>query len=155
MATALKPGFTIRNMLEADIDAVIAIERSAYDFPWTVGIFKDCLKSNYHCWVMQVFENLAGYVVMSIAARECHLLNICIAKHYRRQGLATKFMQYLLQFARSTETKIIYLEVRPSNISAIQLYQALGFAEIGVRKNYYPCDTGREDALVLALPVKS
>ncbi len=151
MVAALKPGFTVRQMQEADVSDVIVIECGSYSFPWTEGIFKDCLRVGYRCLVLELNGVLAGYAILAIAAQECHILNFCIAREHRGCGMGRAFMEYLLEEIMSANVKVAHLEVRPSNIIANNLYISLGFEQIGIRKSYYPTVDGREDALILAL----
>lgn len=144
-------GSRIRPLLAADLDAVMAIERRAYDFPWTQGIFRDCLRVGYCCWCYEVNGEIRGYGVMSVAAGESHLLNLTVNPRCQRQGVGTKLLTHFLQLACRHNAGTVMLEVRPSNTAAIRLYEKLGFNEIGVRRAYYPAEQGREDALVLAL----
>lgn len=150
MVAVIKPDELIRPMEKADIPWVMAIEQKSYEFPWTDGIFSDCLAVGYHCSVMERGGEIIGYAIVSIAAGECHILNICIHERQRRQGLGRRFMQHILEHARSQGALMAYLEVRPSNIVATGLYWSLGFEQIALRKDYYPARRGREDALVLA-----
>lgn len=133
-----------------DLAAVMAIERAAYEFPWTEPIFRDCLRAGYDCYVYDSQRGVLGYGIMSLGAGECHLLNICIHADYRGQGLATRLIEELLARARRMRASLALLEVRVSNEIASRLYTRLGFNEIGLRKSYYPARRGREDALVLA-----
>ena len=135
----------------ADLDAVMEIESRAYDFPWTQGIFRDCLRVGYCCWCYEIDGLIQGYGVMSVAAGESRILNISVRPESRRQGIGSKLMKHFLQLARRHDADTVMLEVRPSNKLAIKLYEKLGFNEIGVRRNYYPAHQGREDALLLAL----
>ena len=135
----------------ADLDAVMEIESRAYDFPWTQGIFRDCLRVGYCCWCYEIDGLIQGYGVMSVAAGESHILNISVRPESQRQGIGSKLMKHFLQLARRHDADTVMLEVRPSNKLAIKLYEKLGFNEIGVRRNYYPAHQGREDALLLAL----
>lgn len=135
----------------ADLDAVMEIESRAYDFPWTEGIFRDCLRVGYCCWCYEIDGLIQGYGVMSVAAGESHILNISVRPESQRQGIGSKLMKHFLQLARRHDADTVMLEVRPSNKLAIKLYEKLGFNEIGVRRNYYPAHQGREDALLLAL----
>jgi ribosomal-protein-alanine N-acetyltransferase len=144
-------GSRIRPLSMADLDTVMDIESQAYDFPWTRGIFRDCLRVGYCCWCYENDGLIQGYGVMSVAAGESHILNITVRPESQRQGIGGKLMKHLLQLARRHNADIAMLEVRPSNLSAISLYEKMGFNEIGVRRNYYPADEGREDALLLAL----
>lgn len=143
-------GTRIRPLAVADLDAVMAIELRAYGFPWTLGIFRDCLRVGYCCWCYEVSGELLGYGVMSVAAGESHILNLTVDPEVQRQGVGTKLMKHFLQLACRHNADTVMLEVRPSNTAAIRLYEKLGFNEIGVRRNYYPAEDGREDALLLA-----
>jgi len=140
----------LRPMQEADIAAALDVERSAYAFPWTRAIFRDCLRVGYSCFVYEGPRGLMGHGVMSAAAGECHLLNICIHPEYQRRGLGRALIEFLLKLARQKRARVALLEVRISNRAAYTLYTKLGFDEIGVRKAYYPARYVREDAIILA-----
>ena len=140
-----------RPMREDDLDAVMEIERRAYPFPWTRGIFRDCLRATYPAWVLEDGGVLAGYGLLSIAAGEAHILNLCSAPEARGRGLGRHMLRLLLKQARGRAVQRVFLEVRPSNTGAIALYHAEGFNEIGRRPRYYPAANGREDAIVMAL----
>lgn len=149
-ATTL-PVFLVRDMSEEDLDTVMDIEQRAYEFPWTEGIFRDCLRVGYVCELLASAEGaVLGYGVMSVAAGECHLLNLCINPAYQRRGLGRWLLNHFIQQARARGANVALLEVRVSNRAAYRLYQGLGFDEIGMRKDYYPARKGREDALILA-----
>lgn len=142
---------SLRPMRQEDVAEVSRIESSAYEFPWTEGIFRDCLRAGYGCWVLALDAEIAGYGVLSVAAGEVHLLNVCVAPRLQGEGHGRRLMKRLIDLARWHRAQRIFLEVRPSNPRAIRLYHDLGFNEIGRRPNYYPARQGREDALVLAL----
>ena len=139
----------VRPMHELDVPVVVAIERSAYQFPWSEGIFRDCLRVGYVCRVVEVGNDMAGYGIMSIGAGEAHVLNVCVRDEYRGRGLARKLLLYLIDRARGAGMYEAFLEVRPSNIAAAKLYYSLGFEQVGVRRGYYQATNGREDAAVL------
>jgi ribosomal-protein-alanine N-acetyltransferase len=143
------PELSIRNMQESDIGEVLRIERASYSFPWTEGIFRDCLRVNYICRVVEFGAAMVGYGIMSVGAGEAHLLNVCMADAYRCRGIGRRLLTHLLQIAATAGVKDAYLEARPSNTSAIRLYQSLGFAQVGMRRGYYQAADGREDAIVL------
>lgn len=138
-------------MREQDLAAVMAVEHRAYDFPWTPAIFVDCLRAGYSCWLLEHNGEAAGYAVLSVAAGEAHVLNLCVAPECRRRGQGKRLLRRLIDAARWHRAERIFLEVRPSNLSAIALYGGAGFNEIGSRPNYYPSRHGREDAIVMAL----
>ena len=139
----------IRPMHELDIPVVATIERTAYQFPWSEGIFRDCLRVGYVCRVVDVGGEMGGYGIMSVGAGEAHILNVCIRDEYRSRGFARKILLYLLESARAVGMQEAFLEVRPSNLAAARLYQSLGFEQVGVRRGYYQATVGREDAAVL------
>jgi len=145
----------LRPMREEDLDAVLEIELRAYPFPWTRGIFHDCLRADYPAQVLQREGVIIGYGMLSIAADEAHVLNVCAAPEEQGQGHGRRLLRALLQLARGRRVQHVFLEVRPSNVVAITLYHAEGFNEIGRRPRYYPAKHGREDALVMALELFS
>ena len=136
-------------MHELDVPVVVAIERSSYQFPWSEGIFRDCLRVGYVCRVVAVGSDIAGYGIMSMGAGEAHVLNVCVREEYRQRGIARKMLLYLIDRARSASMYEAFLEVRPSNLTAARLYHSLGFEQVGVRRGYYQATSGREDAAVL------
>jgi ribosomal-protein-alanine N-acetyltransferase len=139
-------------MRDDDLDAVMDIERRAYPFPWTRGIFRDCLRAGYPALVLDAGGGtLAAYGLLSVAAGEAHILNVCTDPALPRQGLGRRLLRALLLQARGRGAQRVFLEVRPSNPAAIALYHAEGFNEIGRRPRYYPAASGREDAIVMAL----
>ena len=140
-----------RPMTLADVPAVVGVERASYQFPWSEGVFRDCVRVGYLCRVVEWEGAVSGYAIMSFGAGEAHLLNICIAEDLRGCGVGRKLMDYLLERARRTGTQDVFLEVRPSNTVAIRLYEMLGFKRVGIRRRYYQASFGREDALVYKL----
>ncbi len=144
----------IRTMVRDDLALVSDIERRSYEFPWSHGVFRDCLLAGYHCVVTERGEVVVGYGILSIAAGEAHILNLCIDPHFRKLGYADRMLEQILVRARQAEVSEIFLEVRPSNESAIALYQKNGFRQIAYRPAYYQAREGREDAAVLSKVLK-
>ncbi|HET7650616.1 MAG TPA: ribosomal protein S18-alanine N-acetyltransferase [Gammaproteobacteria bacterium] len=140
-----------RPMQEADVRAVLDIERRAYKYHWTEGIFRDCLRVGYGCWVMELNGAIAGYGVLSLVVGEAHLLNICVAPEWQGKGYGARLLDHFMDLACERGASQMLLEVRPSNTAALELYRKRGFNEVGLRKNYYPSENGREDALILAI----
>jgi ribosomal-protein-alanine N-acetyltransferase len=138
-----------RRMTVADLDAVMAIEGAIYPYPWTRGNFSDALGAGYHCWMVECGREAVGYTVVMVAAGEAHLLNLSVAGAWQRRGVGRELLNYVLKLVRDNGAGIVILEVRPSNRAAIALYSAAGFAEIALRRGYYPAGSGREDAIVL------
>jgi ribosomal-protein-alanine N-acetyltransferase len=139
-------------MHPSHLPQVLEIENRAYPFPWTEGIFRDCLKTGYSAWVVtNILGEVLSYALMSMAVGEAHVLNICVDPNQQRQGLGRFLMEHLVSLARAANCTIVLLEVRKSNKSAFKLYESMGFQRLGLRKNYYPAQDGREDAIVLGL----
>ena len=148
------PGLRIRAMREGDLEAVFANERAAYTHPWTMAILRDCLRVGYRCLVAMVDGEMAGHAVLSVAAGEAHLLNLCVAPRMQGRGIGRRLLSRALRLAREGEADTVFLEVRASNRVARDLYESEGFCEIGQRRGYYPHDEqGREDAVVYARPL--
>ena len=151
MSAILKePALCFRPMQEPDMKAVMDIERRSYPHPWTRLIFNDCLRAGYCCWVCEREGIVEGYGVLSVAAGESHLLNLCVRPESQGQGVGRKLLQHFIALARRHAAEVIFLEVRPTNMAARKLYEKNNFNELGIRKDYYPADDGREDALILA-----
>ena len=151
MSAVLRPVPAFEPMRESDLRAVLEIEESIYEFPWTLGNFRDSLRAGYACWVVREARRMIGYAVLMLAAGEAHLLNLSIAAGWQRRGHGRGLLHKLVQIAREHEAKVIFLEVRPTNAVGQRLYSGYGFRQIGVRRGYYPARKGREDAMVLAL----
>lgn len=143
-----------RTMIHDDLAEVSDIERRSYDFPWSHGVFRDCLLAGYTCIVLERGDAIAGYGILSVAAGEAHVLNICVDPDYRRLGYGDRLLDELLLRARAASVKEVFLEVRPSNVNALSLYRKKGFRQIAHRRAYYQARYGREDAAVLSLVVK-
>jgi ribosomal-protein-alanine N-acetyltransferase len=148
------PDVLIRPMAESDVSDVIAVERASYQFPWSEGIFRDCLRVGYVCRVVTVGEQVIGYGVMSVGAGEAHILNLCIGDPYRCRGVGKRLLAYLVERGTAAGMSEAFLEVRPSNTAAIRLYLSVGFEQVGMRRGYYQAVGGREDAAVLKLALR-
>lgn len=145
-----EPRTSIRSMTHGDLATVSDIERRSYEYPWSHGVFRDCLLAGYQNIVLLRGDVVAGYGVLSVAAGEAHILNICIDPHYRSRGYGEKLLDEMLFRARAASVRQIFLEVRPSNQRAIALYRKKGFHLVAKRPAYYQAHGGREDAAVLA-----
>ena len=139
-----------REMGVDDIPEIMEIEKAVYTHPWTEGIFKDCMRVGYNCWVFMEQNKILAYGLVSVAVNEAHILNICVAPQAQGKGLGKRMLYKLMQLAEERQGNSIFLEVRESNLIAQNLYDQEGFNRIGLRKNYYPAEDGREDALVFA-----
>lgn len=143
-----------RTMVHDDLSMVSDIERRAYDFPWSHGVFRDCLLAGYNCIVLERDEQVAGYAILSIAAGEAHVLNLCVDPDYRRLGYGDRLLDEILRRALAAGVKEVFLEVRLTNVHALSLYRKKGFRQIANRRAYYQAKDGREDAAVLSLVLK-
>ena len=139
-----------RPMSATDIETVMQIETRIYEFPWTKGIFADCIRANYDCWVAILEQKIIAYVVLSFGAGESHILNLAVDDNRRNMGVGKELLTHIINRARLLNAEMILLEVRSSNSTAIHLYESNGFNEIGCRKAYYPAPDGKEDALLFA-----
>ena len=139
----------LRKMILADIDAVVLIEQDVHAHPWTRGNFTDALTSNNLCYVFEDEESITGYAVLLPVVDEVELLNISIAAEHQRKGLGRKLLVELMKIALGMKMRRMLLEVRVSNIPALGLYNDAGFRKIGLRRDYYVADNGREDAIVM------
>lgn len=153
MSAVLRPDASLRLMTEDDLDEVLEIERGVYEFPWTWGNFSDAMHAGYSCWTYREDDVLVGYCIIMAVIDEAHLLNLSVAAQYQRQGYGRMLLAHVLDVARREGAKLLFLEVRPSNSAARQLYAASGFRQIGTRRDYYPARNGREEALVLAIDI--
>jgi ribosomal-protein-alanine N-acetyltransferase len=151
MSAVLKHEPRFAKMAAADLDEVLAIERAVYSHPWTRGNFVDSLNAGYHCRTCRIGPELAGYLILIVAVGEAHLLNLSVSASRHRQGLGSALLRETLRVARESGARHLFLEVRPSNVAGIALYERFGFRRVAERRGYYPAHAGREDALVLTI----
>ncbi|MDB5911491.1 MAG: ribosomal-protein-alanine acetyltransferase-like protein [Ramlibacter sp.] len=138
-------------MTEARLDQVVAIERRAYGHPWTRGNFADSLRSGYQAQLLCAGDFVLGYFVAMQGIDEVHLLNITVDPACQGQGWGRVMLDALSLWARGQGAQWLWLEVRNSNARAQEIYLRYGYRRVGDRKNYYPADGGREDAIVMSL----
>lgn len=143
--------YLVRPLNESDLDRVMEIELQAYPHPWTRGIFSDCLRVGYECWGLQAGAHLAAYSVLTHAAGESHLLNLCVAPQWQRRGLGGILLEHCQRLALAQGCDSMFLEVRPSNEAGMELYRRKGFKMVGERPNYYTAGDRREDAIIMRL----
>ena len=139
----------LRDMTGADLDAVLRIEREVHAHPWTAGNFSDALRSKYQCKVFESDGNMLGYAVLMLAVDESELLDIAIDGARQRQGWGQRLLDEMMVLARHFGMHRMVLEVRASNKAAITLYRKAGFRDIGLRRDYYQAENGREDAILM------
>lgn len=146
-----KPHPLIRRLGLDDVDRIYQIELLAYDFPWTRGLFVECLRAGYAFFGLQLGKELAGYTILNWAAGEAHLLNLCIHPDWQHRGYGSLLLEYAINHVARQGNEAMFLEVRKSNKRAAQLYKNRGFKVIGSRRSYYQAGDGREDAIVMRL----
>lgn len=149
--SALNSRYQFCPMVESDLDAIMEIEPHIYSHPWSRGNFSDSLVSGYSAWVLLDGAKIIGYALMMMVLDEAHLLNLSVAKAYQKQGLGRLLLEHMIAIAKKHAAANMFLEVRPSNISAIALYENIGFNEMAIRRGYYPAHNGREDAVLMGL----
>jgi ribosomal-protein-alanine N-acetyltransferase len=138
-------------MRESDIEEVLAVEDRVYPYPWSRANFLDSLASGYQAWVLRdQAMRLLGYFLVMQVVDEAHLLNVAVAEEWQGQGLGRFLLNQSVACARGLGMESMLLEVRPSNVRALGIYERYGFEQIGRRKGYYPAaDQQREDAIVM------
>lgn len=144
----------LRPMQSEDIEAVAKLNRAVTPYPWTASQFKESL-DQHDCSVLVVNKRLLGFIVFQHVCGESCLLNIAVHSDFHRQGYAKLLLNVGLQSCLQQQSEQCYLEVRESNLAAINLYEQAGFVSQGLRKNYYPSDVGREHAKVLVVPLNN
>jgi [ribosomal protein S18]-alanine N-acetyltransferase len=149
------PALSYRAIRDDDIAGVALIEKDVYVFPWSAGNFRDSLLSGYQCWGCCADGELIGYAIILVSLDEAHLLNFAVSRRWQNQGVGARFLNFVINESRRMCCEMLYLEVRPSNVIGRRLYERFGFQQLGLRRNYYPATTGREDALFLGLNISA
>lgn len=146
-------GTRLSPITKNQLDEVMAVEKAAYPIPWTYGAFYDCLLAKYDCHALWLDDELLGYFVAQTVTDELHVLNICVSPAQQGKGWGQYLLKTIITMAQTRSFRRVLLEVRVSNTHAQRLYLNCGFVEIGRRKKYYPAVDGREDGIVMALPL--
>ena len=146
--------YNIRPMNESDIDAVHAIETEVHIAPWSRNILRDCVLVGYDCRIIEMQRDnhtfLGGYIICRHHNNCCHILNFCIGKSFQSQGYGRAFLHSVLDSLIELRTiNHVILEVRPSNHSALRLYENMGFEQTGIKPGYYKDNGTIEDAILL------
>ncbi len=146
-----QPNISFREMHASDLDAVMQIEIVNFPFPWTAGNFKDSINSGHICLLLEIDEAVIGYAILMMVLDEAHLLNISVSSAWKGKGWGRHLLNQMMQIGREKGCLNMFLEVRPSNVSAITLYESIGFNEMGMRPGYYPAYNGRENAVLMGV----
>jgi [ribosomal protein S18]-alanine N-acetyltransferase len=150
------PPLQLTELTASDLEQLHSLEQAANPHPWSRANLASSLASNHQCWGLWSAPELLGYLVFSLNRYEAEILQFTIARTHQGKGLGRWLLQSALD-ALSGVTEQIFLEVRPSNTTAIGLYESLGFNQVGVRPHYYRNGQHSEDAWIygLALPQES
>lgn len=140
----------LRDLTKSDLWQLLAIENSVQATPWSEETFITCFEAGYFGWVIDINQEIIGFIIVSERPTECHILNICISRAHQHQGYGRLLMKQALRYAAQRGVAIAYLEVRRSNSKAIALYRKMQFYLVGARRDYYPAPHGKEDALIFA-----
>lgn len=108
----------LRPLKTNDIPKVLTIERQMYSYPWSEGIFKDCLKIGYSNWAFIKDGQFVGYVILSVAVGEAHILNICLDPAYQGKGLGRQFLKEVLIIAKKKKCKQCFLRSKTLQYSS-------------------------------------
>ena len=155
MNAVLEPHAWRRAMTLQDLDAVLAIEARSYGWPWSRGNFIDTLAAGHLAEVLEDRDaGVLGYFVAMTGVDELHLLNVTVAPEWRGRGHGSALLDAVVAHGRDRGLATLGLEVRRGNAGARALYARRGFAEVGVRRGYYPADGRREDAVVMRLALR-
>jgi len=140
----------IRLMTDVDLAGIAELAQSVDPYAWNREQFRGCLLgAHYRNWVLEQAGSIIGFLIVIALEDEYELVNLAIAKSHQHQGFGKKLMAHLFQQSHEQKMASIWLEVRESNIPALQLYKKCGFIQTGIRRDYYPCKSGREHACVM------
>lgn len=144
---------TISSLTPDDLATAYAIERRSHAFPWSEKTFASNQGERYFNLRLDVDGTMAAFAVTQVVLDEATLFNIAVDPDWQRRGLGRQLLEHLIRELEAKDVFTLWLEVRASNTSAIALYESLGFNEATIRRNYYPTKEGREDAIIMALPL--
>lgn len=143
----------ISPLTTADLAIAFKIEQASHAFPWTEATLASNQGERYLNLKLENAGQMAGFAITQVVLDEATLFNIAIHPSWQRRGFGRMLLTALIAQLEARGVVTLWLEVRASNRAAIALYEDLGFNEVTVRRNYYPATHGREDAIVMALPL--
>lgn len=160
MAVRQRATMEIRRMRVEDLEEVMVIEREAFPHPWSTDLFRRELEHDWSTILVSVeplsplesAETITGFLIFWLVHDEVHVLNVAVAPVHRRKGIARALMQEAEKRAHQANAALMTLEVRRSNVGALDLYREFDYRAVGVRPNYY-VDEG-EDAIVMVKELK-
>ena len=136
-----------------DLPALMNIELAANLYPWTEGVFRSCFNQQYFNYGLFLHEQLQGFYIGQFLGIESQLFNIAVAPQAQGQGFGKLLLEHFITQSAERNALDAWLEVRANNQNALHLYHQAGFIETGRRHNYYVSAHGREDALLMCLPL--
>jgi ribosomal-protein-alanine N-acetyltransferase len=144
---------TISSLTTTDLARAYEIETRAHAFPWSEKTFASNQGERYLNYRLLVGDVMAAFAITQVVLDEATLFNIAVDPAWQRKGLGRQLLEHLIGELEKRGVLTLWLEVRASNTAAIALYESLGFNEATIRRNYYPTAQGREDAIIMALPI--
>ncbi|MGL4726524.1 MAG: ribosomal protein S18-alanine N-acetyltransferase [Scandinavium sp.] len=144
---------TISSLSQTDLPRAWQIEQRAHAFPWSEQTLASNQGERYLNLQLTVDGDMAAFAITQIVLDEATLFNIAVDPAYQRRGLGRELLEQVIDEVEKRGVVTLWLEVRASNVAAIALYESLGFNEATIRRNYYPTAEGREDAIIMALPI--
>ncbi len=143
----------ISSLNPEDLAQAWAIEQRSHAFPWSEKTFASNQGERYLNFRLNVDDEMAAFAITQVVLDEATLFNIAVDPAWQRRGFGRQLLTHLIGELEQRDVLTLWLEVRASNVAAIALYESLGFNEVTVRRNYYPTTDGREDAIIMALPL--
>jgi len=144
---------TIRPARQTDLPSLVTLESRTHINPWSEKLISQSLSGAHLIWVAHLNDQIVGYLVVMPIVDQWELLNVAVDSDFQGKGIGSLWMKHLKSQASQNHIKQVFLEVRESNAAAISLYCKVGFERVGLRKNYYPASSGREDALVMQINI--
>lgn len=138
----------IRSACPDDLEAVAAIEAAGMQDPWNANQIAESLR-DHRVRVLVDDGRIVGFLIYSTVLDESELLQIVVSPECRKRGFGRMLMEDFFSELKKDGIVTSFLEVRESNAPAIALYKSFGFTAAGIRKNYYPAENGRENAVVM------
>ncbi len=130
------------------VSTIVSIEEASFLKPWTESMISGSVKQD-HVFAIRQNENYLGYIAYTTVLDSAELLRIAVLPSFQKKGFGSKLMNALIRDCSKKGVKQIFLEVRQSNLEAIELYKKFGFETLGVRERYYRTQNGYEDALTM------
>ena len=139
----------ISPLLPEELEWILPIEKACHEFPSSPELLGTCFSKRYRNFKLVEGKKVKGFYMAEVLLDEMTLHNICVHPDCQGKGFGRQLFEHFVETARAHDVVQLWLEVRESNGPAIKLYQDNGFDVAGIRKNYYPAKSGREDAYLM------